>query len=350
SDRANGLSSRHPWRTVSRVLRARLRPGDRVLFRGGDTFSGVSLAPRVSGRPGDPIVFGSYGHGLATIGAADGAVYLTGGVANLVFRHLTLTTGDSSESAIVKDAPSGPASVGISVAHCRLVDSGGAAVLSNQAGATGWSIVDSRIDHVGDSGIIVNGARPLIAGNVITGVGWNAALPWNKHGVYVKAAAATLRGNRIEGFPSDGISLRYPDARVVGNTIAGGPIGIAYFSYSATPGTSLVEGNVVSGVSQAAFYYDGGAAAGGYPRESFLIRRNDFDSAGVAIDVRGASHASIRLDGNKLGGPYSFAFEAVSPVAGSFVERGDRILGQPRVLWNGSTMTFAQFRSGQRHP
>src|SRR5579872_2891316 len=108
SDRASGLTPNRAWRTVSRVDRARLRPGDQVLFRGGDTFAGVTLLPRNSGTARSPIVFGSYGSGHATITATDSAIFLTNGVSHLVVSNLDLSTGGVGFSSIIKDAPSGP--------------------------------------------------------------------------------------------------------------------------------------------------------------------------------------------------------------------------------------------------
>jgi parallel beta-helix repeat protein len=53
-----------PWKTAARVGAAQhlLRPGDRVLFRRGQVFSGP-LALESSGAPGLPITYGSYGEG-----------------------------------------------------------------------------------------------------------------------------------------------------------------------------------------------------------------------------------------------------------------------------------------------
>ena len=74
SDRAAGTSARHPWRTLARVDRLHLRPGDRIRLRGGAVFSGTL---RVIGDGGGsarrPVLVGSYGGGLATIDAGQGS-------------------------------------------------------------------------------------------------------------------------------------------------------------------------------------------------------------------------------------------------------------------------------------
>lgn len=52
----------------------RLAPGDRVLFEGGETFSGtITLRAEDSGASGQPVVVGSYGTGRATINAGLGS-------------------------------------------------------------------------------------------------------------------------------------------------------------------------------------------------------------------------------------------------------------------------------------
>jgi hypothetical protein len=62
SDAKNGRSRRTAWRTLARVSAARLRPGDRVLFRAGNRWSG-QLRIDASGVEGRPIVFASFGRG-----------------------------------------------------------------------------------------------------------------------------------------------------------------------------------------------------------------------------------------------------------------------------------------------
>lgn len=61
SDANDGLSQRTPWRSLERVNTAKLRPGDKVLFKRGDTWRG-QLVPQ-SGQEGAPITYGAYGKG-----------------------------------------------------------------------------------------------------------------------------------------------------------------------------------------------------------------------------------------------------------------------------------------------
>ena len=61
NDANDGLSQTLPWRTLGQVSGAELEPGDKVLFKRGDTWRG-QLVPQ-SGREGAPITYGAYGVG-----------------------------------------------------------------------------------------------------------------------------------------------------------------------------------------------------------------------------------------------------------------------------------------------
>ena len=64
NDANNGLSSSTPWKTIAKVNSAfsTFLPGDRILFKRGDTFSGTITITR-SGSPGNPIIISAYGTG-----------------------------------------------------------------------------------------------------------------------------------------------------------------------------------------------------------------------------------------------------------------------------------------------
>jgi hypothetical protein len=71
SDTNNGMTIRTAWRTLGRVNRAHLAPGDHVLFKSGDVWHG-SLVPDASGSPQHPIIFARYGNGPLPLIAAGG--------------------------------------------------------------------------------------------------------------------------------------------------------------------------------------------------------------------------------------------------------------------------------------
>ena len=76
-DSASGTSETSPWRSLARVNASRFDPGDEVLFRAGDTFTG-QLAVSSSGAPGRPLRFARYSEGPKPIidgGSAPGGGY-----------------------------------------------------------------------------------------------------------------------------------------------------------------------------------------------------------------------------------------------------------------------------------
>lgn len=64
SNSATGLSTSTPWQTIGKVNSesGRLLPGDKVLFKRGEVFTGT-LILSVSGSSGNPITIGAYGTG-----------------------------------------------------------------------------------------------------------------------------------------------------------------------------------------------------------------------------------------------------------------------------------------------
>ena len=72
-DSRNGRTPVNAWRALNQANRAELKPGDRLLLRGGRTFEGsLQLGPEDSGAPAKPVIIGSYGAGRATIQAGTG--------------------------------------------------------------------------------------------------------------------------------------------------------------------------------------------------------------------------------------------------------------------------------------
>jgi hypothetical protein len=327
NDRANGRSVEHPWRTIHRVNNARLQPGDVVLFQAKATFSDSTLTPGASGVDGDPISFGSYGSGEATISNADGAVWFSGRD-YLTFQNLRLTTGNAD--GVIFAGSSGK-STHITLKESILFDSNYAAI--NQPGSddASWTIRDNVISHVGDSGMILAGSHDLVRGNTIKDVGWNPALDYGKHGIYAKGVSVRIVANRISGFPNgNGISLRSRDALVSGNTISDGPMAIAFFPEDSQVGTSVVSGNHARGITRSAFYYDTGGG------EDFVLA--------------GSPTARMLITGNRLLGTFQFALSArYANGAGFFTESKNAFAGSPVFAWGGRALSFGRYRalSGQ---
>lgn len=72
-DDSKTANEAEPWQTIEKVNEVALQPGDRILFRGGDTFSGnLILDNSDSGMEGKSVVISSYGKGRAIIDAGTG--------------------------------------------------------------------------------------------------------------------------------------------------------------------------------------------------------------------------------------------------------------------------------------
>jgi hypothetical protein len=93
ADVNSGNSPAAAWQTVARVNTARLRPGDRVLFKAGSVWRG-QLVPSASGSPASPIVISRYGKGprprIDAAGQAEDAVRLYN-IEGIELRDLEIT-------------------------------------------------------------------------------------------------------------------------------------------------------------------------------------------------------------------------------------------------------------------
>lgn len=63
SDSNNGTSASTPWKTLAKASTVTYNPGDSILLKCGDTWTGDSLLPLGSGTPSNPILISSYGTG-----------------------------------------------------------------------------------------------------------------------------------------------------------------------------------------------------------------------------------------------------------------------------------------------
>src|SRR4051794_14436815 len=74
NDQHSGTSQSSAWKTITKVNSVAFKPGDKILFQGGQTFTG-SIKPLSGGSSTRPIVFGTFGSQRAIInsGKSDGA-------------------------------------------------------------------------------------------------------------------------------------------------------------------------------------------------------------------------------------------------------------------------------------
>jgi Right handed beta helix region len=262
-DAASGASPAHAWRTMFRVNKARLHPGDAVLFQGGARFSDQTLMPgwglSVSGTGAAPVTFGSYGLGRASLPLG---IWIKG-ERHLVFADLDLGPEQGVSGTGSYDT----------VQYCSMRNLMGSMNLGINATGSHWVIRGNVIDHTANSGMLLRGDHFLVSGNTITNTGVGSSVGYNTHGIYLDAIGATIVGNTISGFRNDGVSVRYRNSVVTGNTIIGGQFGIAYFQADTRKGTSSWTNNTIEHASIAGIYVSP-SGTGGSTHENFLISGN----------------------------------------------------------------------------
>lgn len=135
ADAHAGTSPADAWRTITRVNNQTLRPGDRVFFEGGQTFSGnLYLDASEAGTAAAPIVIASYGADRATIYADTGTGILAYDTSGIVIRDLYVvgsgsTTNTGNGVFFFNDLPGGVKLPFVRVDHVDAVQFGEAGIL-----------------------------------------------------------------------------------------------------------------------------------------------------------------------------------------------------------------------------
>ena len=90
-DENSGTAPDQAWRSIERVNQFKFSPGDRLMFRGGESFAGiVRLDAADSGTAEKPVVISSFGAGRATLQAGRLAGLVAQNVSGLVISNLTI--------------------------------------------------------------------------------------------------------------------------------------------------------------------------------------------------------------------------------------------------------------------
>jgi hypothetical protein len=289
NDRHSGDSPARAWRTVGRVNRASLEPGDVVGFRGGRRFGDAPLIPRSSGSPRARIRYRSFGGGQAI---------LTRGVFLESIAWITL------DGLHVRGAEQGISSAagGAGARHVDLqrntISKVQIGINSPNAGDSSWRIVDNHITRTGDSGLIIQGSDFKLVRNRITMTGTDPRIEYGKHGIYAKGARLTMLRNRIRGFATEGISTRFHDAIISGNVIEWGQGGIGYYADDLEAGTTVIRGNTITRVGYGIYIAPDGAA--GPARERFRIVDNTIRTTGGAAVDTPADYGRVEASGNRV--------------------------------------------------
>ena len=98
SDSQTGTTIAKAWRSIKKVNATTFKPGDRILFEAGQTFSG-SLVLQGSGTATQPIVVSSYGRGPATIASGTTTAFYSYNAGGIELRRLTFVGAGRLTSA-----------------------------------------------------------------------------------------------------------------------------------------------------------------------------------------------------------------------------------------------------------
>jgi hypothetical protein len=289
NDDASGLSPASAWRTVARVNRAHLRPGDIVAFRAGRSFFGAALTPGDSGANGYPIVYTSYGNGKAS---------LREGVVIDSISWVTIKRFRIRGPAEGVGSRGGPGSSHIDILDNDIsyVERG---LNSPNPDDSDWLIADNAIEHTGDSGIIAQGRSFTIVRNTIHDTGKDPEITYGKHGIYSKSANSLIEDNWITNFSSEGVSTRFHNTKIIDNVIRGGEVGIGYYRDDPEAGgVTTICGNTISGVDEG--LYIGPTGRAGETNEHFHLLRNTIVSVtGRAVDAP-SDRSKVKSVGNRI--------------------------------------------------
>jgi len=277
SDSNSGTSPCAPWQSMNKADAAHLTPGDTVAFQGGATFPEPLSLQGEMGTSTEPIYYTSYGTGPATLA---GGAWLQ----SVSYIDLTGLTIASASSAGVHSSGSGSGATNVTLRDDSITSSydswvGGYGVALLNSLDSGWTIVDDSILNTADSGVFDHAGGPVMIMNntfINNGIGRHCGPPATYgvnpcHAIYAKGPSVAAIGNVITNPQSGGVSLRYQNDVVENNTITGGQKGIAFTSETATPGTTYISGNRLSGQSDTGILI----AQGTEPLyESFVISGN----------------------------------------------------------------------------
>lgn len=105
-DDSNTGSLVRPWKTISRLNRETLRPGDRIFLEGGTHFSGTLLIDSADITGGDKIIISSFGKGRAVIDGGTSSGIRIKMAKDFIVRNLTVKgsgrkTGNETDGMVI---------------------------------------------------------------------------------------------------------------------------------------------------------------------------------------------------------------------------------------------------------
>ncbi|MBQ4169391.1 MAG: right-handed parallel beta-helix repeat-containing protein [Bacteroidales bacterium] len=218
NDSADGLSVATAWKSIEKVNSVTFLPGDRILFRKGDTFYG-QIAVKGSGEEGRPITMSSYGEGsgrpVINLGSAEGAGILMENVSHWEVYGMEVVSYEPYKIGIGRQGIVVRVSDGGSFDHFVIKDNY-VHDIWGQLGGNGLYV------NYSSSAILVHTARQA-SGRAVTGpneptvindvlIEGNRIERVDKCGIVCRGARnnVVVRGNYMDNIGGDGIFVNGP--------------------------------------------------------------------------------------------------------------------------------------------
>ena len=284
SDRASGTRASSPWKTLRRVNRQHLRPGDRVILATG-VYSG-QLRLEDDGTASAPITITSAGPGRAVIDqrrSGNAAITVNADhvrVSRLSLRaiahqpprrsddpavYLGRSKSVTFSDIVVRGAASSFFNGSLVARNIRLdhinatgiTGAAGAGVEINNWKSTGWRVRDSRLTGYGDSCVLDQAGKSRFTRVTIRHCGYGN-LTYGTHGLYLKGPGAIVEDSDVGDIKGGQCISPRAGALIRGNRLHHCTIGIGYFDYARRGGSQSLRiiGNNLSATSITAIYLD----------------------------------------------------------------------------------------------
>ncbi|MGZ3822350.1 MAG: right-handed parallel beta-helix repeat-containing protein [Mucilaginibacter sp.] len=181
SDAGAGTISK-PFKSINKVNALRLKAGDTVCFRSGQTFNGTLLLTQgITGTSKHPVVISTYGTGNAIINAKDSTAIKVYKAAYLKLQHLTLM-GSGRKTGNIKD---------------------GLAIINS----TNVKVTDLDISGFQKSGLLIYSSQNIIAAKIFSHDNGSAGITVEAPYQTRESHNIVISGCRAENNPGDPTNL-----------------------------------------------------------------------------------------------------------------------------------------------
>ena len=235
NDSASGLEPSSAWKTLEKVNETTFQPGDRILFKAGETWEG-QLWPKGSGSEGKPIVIDRYGEGadpyIKGNVKAGAAVYLYN-QEYWEINHLEITnTSDvkGDRQGICFENKDAGTLRHIYIKNCNIHDVTGVEITTGvgTSKCNGGIIgkISTKNPSTGEGAVKSKWEDILIDGNSVKDLGREGiyfysywSVRWNLDepdaGEYYPSEKVVVSNNKVENIDGDGIVITCCDGAIV---------------------------------------------------------------------------------------------------------------------------------------